>query len=477
MTDQKYKDLMNGGWSYPKKESTDPEEVKKVVDKYLTDNKIDSETIDKKITDGVSKIVADAPEDFDTLKEMSDWISEHEDSAAAMNSAILDNKSGIKTLQKDKANATDVETLSSEVENNTNDISEIKTNLDVNVLIGKYPDTQTVQNVTFTKISDGKYTVVGTNSKTWGAQLRCKNFKALANVEYIVNVTGDSSLCYIGADTDISLGRKTNGSVLKFDSDTLVNIYIAAAGSATVDSTIEFSVITKNVGIEIDILTEDVSAINSSMSDYGLNNVFDGEFIQGSVNDDGSFNTDTLYLRSNKIACTSGDLINVYYGKTVWRIHFYFVNSSGEVVEHYTGNFNISKDSRTAPSNATGVYIVIHNASTTTPSQADKMTIYVNNQIDVVKNDVDAINSKLYTYKTWIGDGETVEVPCSDWSIVTVIGNNPAFYALCYVGNTDFVKPISNNDISVSNHVDGKVTITNSTGYGMQIAIKVERIV
>lgn len=48
MTDQKYKDLMNGGWSYPKKESTDPEEVKKVVDKYMTDNKIDSETIDKK---------------------------------------------------------------------------------------------------------------------------------------------------------------------------------------------------------------------------------------------------------------------------------------------------------------------------------------------------------------------------------------------------------------------------------------------
>lgn len=133
MTDQKYKDLMNGGWSYPKKESTDPEEVKKVVDKYLTDNKIDSETINKKITDGVSKIVADAPEDFDTLKEMSDWISQHSDSAAAMNSDILDNKSGIESLQKDKANATDVETLSGEVENNTNAISEIKANITTNI--------------------------------------------------------------------------------------------------------------------------------------------------------------------------------------------------------------------------------------------------------------------------------------------------------------------------------------------------------
>lgn len=133
MTDQKYEDLMSGGWSYPKKESTDPEEVKKVVDKYLTDNKMDSETIDKKITDGVSKIVADAPEDFDTLKEMSDWISQHSDSAAAMNSDILDNKSSIESLQKDKANATDVETLSGEVENNTNDISEIEANITTNI--------------------------------------------------------------------------------------------------------------------------------------------------------------------------------------------------------------------------------------------------------------------------------------------------------------------------------------------------------
>lgn len=43
---------------------------------------------DSKITEKVAEIVADAPEDFDTLKEMSDWIENHEESAAAMNSAI-----------------------------------------------------------------------------------------------------------------------------------------------------------------------------------------------------------------------------------------------------------------------------------------------------------------------------------------------------------------------------------------------------
>ena len=36
----------------------------------------------------VAKVVASAPDDFDTLKEIADWIENHSDDAAAMNSAI-----------------------------------------------------------------------------------------------------------------------------------------------------------------------------------------------------------------------------------------------------------------------------------------------------------------------------------------------------------------------------------------------------
>ena len=43
---------------------------------------------DELISGKVAEIIAEAPEDFDTLKELSDWIYSHEDSAAAMNSAI-----------------------------------------------------------------------------------------------------------------------------------------------------------------------------------------------------------------------------------------------------------------------------------------------------------------------------------------------------------------------------------------------------
>ena len=50
------------------------------------------------ITTKIAEIVAEAPEDLDTLKEISDWISTHEDSASAMNSNIIKNQSDINEL-------------------------------------------------------------------------------------------------------------------------------------------------------------------------------------------------------------------------------------------------------------------------------------------------------------------------------------------------------------------------------------------
>ena len=38
--------------------------------------------------EAVAKIVANAPEDFDTLKEIADWIAEHPEDTTAMNTAI-----------------------------------------------------------------------------------------------------------------------------------------------------------------------------------------------------------------------------------------------------------------------------------------------------------------------------------------------------------------------------------------------------
>lgn len=48
----------------------------------------------------VAKIVASADADFDTLKEIADWISGHSDSASTMNTAITNNKNAIDDLKE-----------------------------------------------------------------------------------------------------------------------------------------------------------------------------------------------------------------------------------------------------------------------------------------------------------------------------------------------------------------------------------------
>ena len=68
---------------------------------YATKKEFD-ETVAKiknQIAIEVSNIIAKAPESFDTLKEISDWIATHDDSAAAMNTKIIQNQNDIKALQ------------------------------------------------------------------------------------------------------------------------------------------------------------------------------------------------------------------------------------------------------------------------------------------------------------------------------------------------------------------------------------------
>lgn len=68
-------------------------------------------SVAKTVTDKIAEVVADAPEDFNTLKEISDWISGHEDDAAAMNTAIKANSDAIDAKQ-DKLVAGDNITIS-----------------------------------------------------------------------------------------------------------------------------------------------------------------------------------------------------------------------------------------------------------------------------------------------------------------------------------------------------------------------------
>lgn len=60
----------------------------------------------------IAEVVADAPEDLDTLKEIADWIENHAEDAAAMNSEI-------------KANATDIADLASQADSTQSQVDNI----------------------------------------------------------------------------------------------------------------------------------------------------------------------------------------------------------------------------------------------------------------------------------------------------------------------------------------------------------------
>lgn len=69
--------------------------------------------ITAEVTAKIAELVANAPEDLDTLKEISDWITEHANSAAEMNTQIIKNQDDIKLLQNKTVESCPVDVVES----------------------------------------------------------------------------------------------------------------------------------------------------------------------------------------------------------------------------------------------------------------------------------------------------------------------------------------------------------------------------
>ena len=82
---------------------------------------------DEIITEKVAEIVAGAPEEFDTLKEMSDWLIGHEDSAATMNTAIQKNTTDINNRYTKEEVDSKVNTINDSITKINGNISTINT--------------------------------------------------------------------------------------------------------------------------------------------------------------------------------------------------------------------------------------------------------------------------------------------------------------------------------------------------------------
>lgn len=73
--------------------------VSDIADRYTKSQTYTKTETDNAIKTKIAEVIANAPEDFNTLKEIADWIDTHSDSASAMNTAINANTEAIQNLK------------------------------------------------------------------------------------------------------------------------------------------------------------------------------------------------------------------------------------------------------------------------------------------------------------------------------------------------------------------------------------------
>ena len=64
-------------------------------------------SVSKQVTDAIAEVVASAPQDFDTLKEIADYIASDKTGAAELSNKVNANEAAIKAIQEDYLKAAD----------------------------------------------------------------------------------------------------------------------------------------------------------------------------------------------------------------------------------------------------------------------------------------------------------------------------------------------------------------------------------
>ena len=162
-------------------------------------------SVKKQVADAVAGIVADAPEAYDTLKEISDWISTHASDASAMNSQINTNKTAIETL-----NGTGEGSVSKAVSDAK---SEVKASIDTHT-----------SNTTVHITADER---TAWNGKTTMSAVEAKGYQTAAQVKAI-KVDNATAADKLKTAREISLTGDVTGSA-DFDGSKAISIAVTVA--------------------------------------------------------------------------------------------------------------------------------------------------------------------------------------------------------------------------------------------------------
>lgn len=188
--------------------------------------------VESKVTEKVAEIVAGAPERYNTLKELADWIDSHEDSAASMNSAIQQNKKDVSTANTNiTKNAEDIETANENIAKNVDEITAVRSDVAINkstlgtqsynLLKTSAKANITRSGLTFKAQSDGSVKVTGT---------------ATASTSIDIYVAGDwqsMNVLYPSNNYRIHLKHDTNTAmtitVLSYDGTSQHSVWVSGS--------------------------------------------------------------------------------------------------------------------------------------------------------------------------------------------------------------------------------------------------------
>ena len=185
--------------------ATAAEKVNADAIKVLNGTASDDGSVRKMANEQIAAALAGADADFDTLKEMSDWLAEHKGSAAEMNSAIAANATAIAT------NKTATETNAAAIAANTALITANDTAIKANTALIAANDTAIKANATAIKA----------------------NTDALA----ILNGTGDGSIAKMIADAAPAIATTEVAGIVKASASTVHNgVQVAEDGTMSVAS-------------------------------------------------------------------------------------------------------------------------------------------------------------------------------------------------------------------------------------------------
>ena len=140
----------------------------------------------------------------------------------------------------------------------------------------------------------------------------------------------------------------------------------------------------------VKMLADKVSAQNESLEDYGLDNKFDGIWYQAYRDSATSIVSNNANVCSNVFRCNAGDVVKLNYSNSNQTIYLQFWKSDGSSLSEQSivGN----KLELVAPQDASYVSIDISDIGIT-PQNVGNVTLYIANEIEQLKNDLDKLNS------------------------------------------------------------------------------------